>query len=311
MIDNLKLRVVDQDIIQRLLNNENIMPCKPKTNCYDSFKHSEFGLKLSFDFRKAIDKGILIGYSYLDMNLSPHYHNNQYKHNGNDFNPLQATNAISDIVTYLNIKPHECDRLKVCNIEFGVNIVPDMDVKQLIDGLFLYKRTLFKVPNCKLPYYRKSDTTTFKEIKAYAKGLQFIEFPKYDINPNTFRFEIKSKQTKYIKTCGINTISDLMRLEVYNSLIQNILNEWELILLVNVNLKTNELDTYKREDRQFIQDAKRLDFWNILMTKHRNTFNSNKEKYYGILNDKDNLHKQIKILIIDKLTSFSECAKST
>ncbi|MCT3663215.1 hypothetical protein HZR00_11950 [Elizabethkingia anophelis] len=311
MIDNLKLRVDDQDIIHRLFRNKKFVPCKPKTNSYHSFKHINYGLKMSFDFRKAIEKNILLGYSYLEINISPHYHNNQYLHNGNDFTPLQAIKTISDIFSYLGIKSYECNTLKVCNIEFGINIIPEIDIKDLIDGLFFYKKTFFKVPDLKIPYFKKLGSTGFKQIKAYAKGLQFIESPKYNINPNTFRFEIKSKQSKYIKTCGINTVSDLIRLEVYHNLFQKILAEWDLILAVNLNIKANELDTYKSDDVQFIQNCKTLDFWNVLKTKHRNTFHQNKSKYYELLKGKENIHLQIKKLIIDKLNLFSECADST
>lgn len=311
MIDNLKLRVFDLVIINRLLKHKDFVPCKPKTNCYHSFKHFTFGSKFSFDFRKAVQKGELVGYSYLEINLSPHYHSNDYKHNGNDFSPLWAIKTISDILTYLNVKTHECDGLKVCNIEFGINIVPESDIKHLINGLFLYKKTPFKIPNSKLPYYKKLDSTAFKEIKAYAKGLQFAKFPQYNIHPNTFRFEIKSKQTKYIKTTGVNTVSDLMRLEIYHNLFQKILAEWDLILAVNLNVKADELDIYKSADVQFVQNCKRLDFWNGLMAKHRNTFQQNKNKYYELLRGEKNIHLQIKKLMIDKLNLFSECADST
>jgi hypothetical protein len=64
--------------------------------------------------------------------------------------------------------------LKVCNLEFGLNIIPETDIKNLINGILFYKKTPFKVGD--FPYFKKTDATTYKFLKAYAKGLQFADF---------------------------------------------------------------------------------------------------------------------------------------
>lgn len=308
MLDNTKFLTHSQTIINRLYQHSDFVVCRPKTNNYYSLRHKDFGIKLSLDFRKAVENGKVVGFCHLEINVSPHYHFNQYRHNGNDFTPLQAIKTISDILTYLGIKQREYNELNVCNIEFGLNIIPDADTKDLINGLYFYKKTPFTIPDTKKPYFKKTDATNYKQIKAYAKGLQFLDVPQYGINPNTFRFEVKSKQTKNICKYGINTATDLLNLESYNRLGQVLLDEWEQVLLINLGLKSNELNALKRDEVLFVKNVKSIDFWSSL---YRVKFARCKDKYHLILGKKNNLHHLIKLQIIDKLHYLQSGANST
>ncbi|WP_209390558.1 hypothetical protein [Chryseobacterium sp. RR2-3-20] len=310
MIDNTKFLTHSQTIINRLYQHSDFVICRPKTNNYYSLRHKDFGIKLSLDFRKAVENGKVVGFCHLEINVSPHYHFNQYHHNGNDFTPLQAISTISDILIYLGIKQREYNELNVCNIEFGLNIIPDADTKDLINGLYFYKKTPFKVGD--FPYFKKTDATSYKQIKAYAKGLQFADYPEYGINKNTFRFEVKSKQAKNICKYGINTATDLLNLESYNRLGQILLDEWEQVLLINLGLKSNELYALKRDEVLFIQNVKSIDFWSGFKTDvTRKKFIRAKEKYINLLDRKDNLHYLIKLQIIDKLFNSQNVPNST
>lgn len=280
--------------------------CRPKTNNYYSLRHKQHGIKLSLDFRKAVEAGKVVGYGHLEINTSPHYHSNHYCHNGDDFTPLQAIETITNILTYLGIDRKEFNCLKVVNIEFGVNIIPDVDVKNLINGLLFYKKTPFKVGD--FPYFKKTDATSYKQIKAYAKGLQFEDFQEYGINPNTFRFEVKSKQAKNICKYGITTADDLLNLETYNRLGQILIDEWEQILLVNLEQNPNEENELKTDAVKFITDAENASFWDGM---YRVKFARSKEKYYKILGTKNNLHHLIKLQIIDKLFNLQNVTNST
>lgn len=307
MLDNTKFLITDLHIINRMLLHPDFIVCKPKNNYYHSLKHSVYGIKLSLDFRKAVENGSVIGYGHLEINISPHYHFNQYRHNGNDFTPENCIKTIIDILTYLGIETNEMNALKVVNIEFGLNIIPETDIKNLIEGLYFYKKTAFKVGA--FPYFKKTDATSYKQIKAYAKGLQFLESPQYGIHSNTFRFEVKSKQAKNVKKYGINTATDLLNLETYNQLGQTLLDEWENILLTN---QTPDFSNLKPDEVQFIINAKNFDFWNdMIQPKYRNKFGRYKDKYYPILKTKNNLHHLIKLKIIDKLINLQSGANST
>ena len=308
MIDNTKFLTHSQTIINRLYQHSDFVVCRPKTNNYYSLRHKDFGIKLSLDFRKAVENGKVVGFCHLEINVSPHYHFNQYRHNGNDFTPLQAIKTISDILTYLGIKQRQYNELNVCNIEFGLNIIPDADTKDLINGLYFYKKTPFTIPDTKKPYFKKTDATNYKQIKAYGKGLQFLDVPQYGINPNTFRFEVKSKQAKNICKYGINTATDLLNLDNYNRLGQVLLDEWEQVLLINLGLKSNELNALKRDEVLFVKNVKSIDFWSGL---YRVKFARSKDKYHTILGKKNNLHHLIKLQIIDKLFDLQNVTNST
>lgn len=178
MLDNIKFSVTDIGIINRALLHPDFAQCRPKNNYYHSLKHRTHGAKLSLDFRKAMERGKVIGYGHLEIIASPHYHFNHYQHNGNDFAPTDCIEAIADILTYLGIEQEEYDSLKVVNIEFGLNLIPESDIKNLINGLYFYKKTPFTIPDTKKPYFKKTDATNYKQIKAYAKGLQFLDYPQ-------------------------------------------------------------------------------------------------------------------------------------
>lgn len=307
MLDNTKFSVTDIGIINRMLLHPDFAVCRPKTNYYHSLKHRTHGAKLSLDFRKAVENGNVIGYGHLEINVSPHYHFNQYQHNGNDFTPEHSIKSIIDILNYLGIEQREYNELKVVNIEFGLNIIPETDIKDLIDGLYFCKKTPFKTGA--FPYFKKTDATSYKQIKAYAKGLQFLEFPKYGINPNTFRFEVKSKQAKNIEKYGIENADDLTKPNIYKILSQTLLNEWENVLLIN---QTPDFSNLKPDEVQFIRNGNKIDFWDDLKDdSNRNKFNRYKEKYYRFLKGKNNLHHLIKLQIIDKLNSYQSGANST
>ena len=307
MLDNTKFLTTDLQIINRMLLHPDFVGCKPKNNYYHSLMHKDFGIKLSLDFRKAVENGEVVGYGHLEINISPHYHFNQYRHNGNDLTPENCIKSVSDILIYLGIKAEELKALKVCNLEFGLNIIPETDIKKLINGFLYYKKTPFKIGD--FPYFKKTDATTYKFLKAYAKGLQFTDFPEYGINPNTLRFEIKTKQRKNIKTYGIHNANDLLKLETYNRLGETILKEWEQILIIN---SEPNLKGLKPDEVRFISNCKKVGFWEYVREEmSRNSWRENKERYYKIVPKNDNLHREIKTKIIEKFGTFFDCAFST
>lgn len=274
--------------------------------------HKNFGIKLSLDFRKSMQNGIVIGYRHLEINISPHYHFNDYKHNGNEFSSKNAIKTLIAILTYLGIDQQEYDDLNVCNIEFGINIVCETDIKNLINGLLFYKKTRFIIPDInKKPFFKISDTTKEKVIKTYAKGLQFAKIPEYGIDINTFRFEIKYKKSRPLKRI-LNkenvTANDLLDFETYKIFSQQLINEWEQILLITFDYNLNSL---KADEVLFIQKANKVNFWiDMMQPKYRNKFGRYKEKYYSSLATKNNLQHFIKLQLIDKLFTLAGGASS-
>ena len=280
MLDFIKLRTYNQELINRVFLHPDFVKCIPKTNYYYSkYQYQkEIQKKLQLDFHKINDFN---EFDYVDLCISPHYHFNNYLHNGNDLTPENCIKSLKEIFTYLQIEPSEYNELKVVNLEFGLNIIPEKDIKELINGLIYSKKTPFKVYDTQnKPYFKESErqNSRFKEIKTYAKGLQFQEFPEYEIDKNTFRFEIRAKKHRKIKSLGITTAKDLLNIAKYPRLAEEVINEWQNVLLINF---TPDFSALKPDEVHFIKQAQKIDFWSdLIANKSRNTFADKKRKYY-------------------------------
>ncbi|SFI14635.1 hypothetical protein [Halpernia frigidisoli] len=297
MIDFLKAKTENQTYINRLFSYaENYLkPHRPQNNNYVCFSNGSGRFRL--EFRKIIYKGKLAGFYNLEICFSPHYLFNNDLHNGNDFAPLECIKTIRETFLKIGIEESELIDFKVVNLEYALNLITGLLIELIVNGILYTKKTSFIIPNPAHQYFKISFSTNYKEIKAYAKGLQFANFPHYGIDINTFRFEVRTKQSKNIKKLGINTIADLLNIEVYNALFQSLNNEWENVLIINLEL-TNKENTPK--------------FWSdILEQKYRNKFSKTKLKYYENLALKNDLHHLIKCKIIDKITALQKGANST
>lgn len=310
MLDYIKLTVSNQQIINRLFSHPDFVKCTPLTNKYYSKFHKDVKKSLQFHFDKIPKTEY---FHHVDICISPHYHFNKYLHNGNDLTPENCIKSLKEIFTYLQIEQSEYNELKVVNLEVGVNIIPETDIKDLINGLIYSKKTPFQVYDIQdKPFFkeREHQDTRYKEIKAYAKGLQFQEHPQYEININTFRFEIRAKKHRAIQDLklGITTAENLLNPMIYPRIAEALIKEWQNILLINFN---PDFTTINPKKVQFIKQAQEIDFWSdLIANKSRNTFADNKRKYYEILKGKNNLHHQIKLQIIDKCYQLLSCANS-
>ncbi len=299
MFDFVKLRTTEPAIIEMFFNNPDYNDCKPLNNYYHSKVHKS-NSKIFLHFRKSLSDKQVIGYNTLDITISPHYNKNENLHNGNVFTPLECIKSIKEILICLMINELDYKLYKIVNIEFGINIIPNTDVIKILKGLLYSKRSEFIVKQKHLQANKISDTTKYKEIKVYAKGLQFIDNPEYKINHNTLRIEVRIKQSKGIKRLGFITVEDLLNVEKYKILCEELLKEWDFILLVNTNINVSN-----SKNDKFLKESKIADFWeNLLLINNRNTFRNNVKRYYKLLPIKDNLHTEIKGLLIDDLLSF-------
>lgn len=295
----MKISSEDQIYVNRLYDYalKNLQWHKPQNSNYFCWSNGSGRFRL--EFRKVIYNGQLLGFRNVEICFSPHYLYNNDLHNGNDFTPLDCINTIIEVLTVLEISKNEFSDFQVKNIEYGLNLQLNIEVNKIIDGIIYTKKTPFV--NKDHSTNKISDTSKFKRIKAYDKGIQFIDCPQYEIPLNTFRFEVQTKQAKNIRTLGIYSVCDLLKKEIYDNLFQSILNEWEQILIINTELKGTR---------------NTITFWTEYIAKtsnkkDRNKFTIEKNKYYKKLLHKDNLHHLIKCKIIDKNIALSDCANST
>jgi hypothetical protein len=139
MIGFLKFRSFNQLTINPLFTHAVFKHVQSKEHYIYYFEHRQFR-KLKLEFRKSSKNLAENEFTYVDICMSPHYHFNRYKHNGNDFTPTNCKQALKEIVEILGIQETEYRELQLVNLEFGVNIIPYTHIQNLITGIAYYNR---------------------------------------------------------------------------------------------------------------------------------------------------------------------------
>ena len=246
----------------------------------------------------------------LDILFKPHYYFNNNLHNANDFKIVDCINVISNFKEIFKI---DLAYLKVVNIEFGLNVISPIDIKDLIMYLAYHEKNEFRT-DTGLAYSKKSYSTNkngtafneYKIIKAYAKGLQFPQHTNID----TFRFEIKSKERKYcINQLAVHTAIDLLNVDVYSKMIETLIKEFKEVLILDC--VTNFESLNPKENKKVSEYLNPL-LWYKIKNQNRNSFSKNKINYYNLINKvENNLKNQLENIIFEKLEFLKKGAIST
>ncbi|MFV8268879.1 hypothetical protein ACNQGP_02950 [Flavobacterium sp. GT2N3] len=222
-------------------------------------------------------------------------------------------NCIKILLEFKNTFKIDWEKLKIINLEFGLNIVSPICIKDLISFLSYHEQNLF-IPNPEYQFSKQSHSfnkttgraNNNKIVKAYAKGLQFPEF----CNINTLRFEVKSRESAYINKLEIFNLSDLLNVRVYYLLIDKLITEFQNVLILydkidftNLNVKeVSKLNTLLTQSH----------WYRIKQDNKRNTFYKEKIKYYKLIDKTGNhLKKQLEKIIFEKLEVLKKGAIST
>lgn len=298
MIDFIKILVYDSRLIDSVWNNPILT--------YHSEKHKlnrATGVINSKETKQY--KNLLFARSAnaLEITGSLHYYFNNGEHNANDFYVTDAIIIVNELKQLFSLDLSQC---YIVNLEFGINLYMPIDAKTFINGFLYSERNRFINDN-DLPYSLKAGSIDssgkhnhYKTIKAYIKGMQF---PKY-CDPNTFRFEIKSKQSKYIKNLGVKTLSDLLYLPTYQIFGNTLINEWNNILLIDLNI-----DPVKEKERKYWNDM----FWRKqLLDNNRNKFSYHKKNFKSLLEKKypKNIYHSALEIIKQKIDAISTPTKT-
>lgn len=244
----------------------------------------------------------------LEILFKPHYYFNNNLHNANDFRIIDCINVLVEVRNALKI---ELQEFKVVNIEYGLNVISPIDIKDLITYLAYHEKNEFR-NDIGLAYSKKSYSTNangtanqYKIIKAYAKGIQF---PKY-CNKNTFRFEVRSKKSRFINQLGIYTADDLLNPTVYLAMRASLINEFEKVLFLDCATDFKNLS--QKEQTKIAKYNNLMEWYKIKNSSNRNSFSKNKNTYYKLTNKvPNNLKNQLQQIIYDKLELLKKGANS-
>ena len=277
MIDFIKIKISDEELINQVWNNEILI--------YEGKSEKRFDDEIKELFSKSFKNLYFTKFqNRLEIKGSLHYFFNNGLHNANDFKIHDCIGIIEQIKELFKLDLNKC---KLINLEYGVNINPIIEVDDLVQHLIYHEKRQFTRPTTHFNY-KIAGNEAYKQIKAYDKSVQF---PKYC--NNTFRFEVKTKQAKFINNLGLLTLQDLTEINHYNTLINSLVNEWDNVLL---------FDKSKEVGNKFFN----TEFWeDILKNGNRNKFNNQKKTYYRKLGS-NNLHSNIRDNI-EKKTKLLKC----
>lgn len=265
MIDFIKFKITDEALIEKVWNNDNLLVYEGKSEkrFKDEIKELVIKSYKNLYFTKYQNR--------LEIKGSIHCYFNDEPHNANDFYISDCIDTIIEIKTIFNLDLNKC---YLINLEYGINIKPNIPVPELILNLIYHEKRPFNRPR-KFDY-KIAGNEAYKHVKAYDKSVQFP-----NLCNNTFRFEVKTKQAKFINNLGIYTLQNLTEKTHYETIINSLLKEWDNVLLFD---KSKKIDS-KYYNPQFWEEC--------LMAKNRNKFNNQKKSYYIKLGN-DNLHTNIK-----------------
>lgn len=277
MLDLFKVRITDVAQIDTVWNNELLEYVGKSERLYiDEIKEKQIRKYKNLIFIKYQDR--------LEISGSIHYFYNDELHNADDF---YIEDCISAIIQIKNLFDLDLNKCKLINLEYGVNINPIINVTDLVHNL-IYHSTRQFVRTTIHNDFKQAGNEAYKQVKAYNKSVQFPHECE-----NTFRFEVRTREHKFLKKLGIVTLQDLVEISNYDKLITSLLNEWDNVLL---------FDLSKDIDNKFFNTH----FWeDVLKNGSRNKFNNQKKLYHKKLGP-DNLHSNIRN-IIERRTKYLKC----
>ena len=298
MIDYVKLQTFSQPIIIHCKNLE-LLPDTPKKG-RECWKINE---RIKFEFRPVYEDSQIIGYNHLCIIIQPHFIFNDGIHNGNEFSDVQCIQILENIFQSIDIESKQLVEFRITSIEFGVNVIPKTDIKEIMNSIYYWKRKPFKRNKAK--YSLISITSLEKQIKTYAKGIDAVERLKTDeVHPNTYRFEIKEKKSRKIKL----TADLLLKSETYNKFKHIIIEDFDFVLFLEQNIYKKSIHI---KERRLLKEYQCLDTWKeFLNDKNRDKFNYNRKKYEEISSKYSTIKGEIRSLILKSFQNWKNSAKS-
>lgn len=212
----------------------------------------------------------------IEIHIKPHYLYNGDKHNANDFDVINCIKTLKTFLRRFDLNPSE---LFIINLEYGVNLPTPFEVCMLIESLEYHSKNKFHTDK-DYPFCKRSasiganrEFSNYKLIKAYAKSIQFPE------HVNVFRFEVRSRKSRFINKLGIYTLSDLMVQEKYSRFKTSLVEEFDKVLFLDRQL---DMSVFNASERACLLSYSSPYSWEDYKRQHRNTFSNHKRRYEAL-----------------------------
>lgn len=184
----------------------------------------------------------------LKIQGSLHKYFNNGLHNFNDFTFNDFIDVLTDLKTKFGILP---ENVHLNNLEFGVNLVLPYSPSLFIDELLNHKGQNFNVTKRNGKHYAECQHGQYV-FKIYHKGLKHG-------HGNILRIELHYSKSQPLNKDGIYTLSDLMKVEVWQLLGKKLLEQFESIIYFDSIASYNQLN---ESDRSIIDFGSNPRNWN-------------------------------------------------
>ncbi|SDE48247.1 hypothetical protein [Riemerella columbipharyngis] len=248
---------------------------------------------------------------YIEGSLHKFFNNADF--NGNDFNRDDLAVSLYEIERVLGLIPQ---RLKLTNLEFGVNIVLPFNPQKVLNNLLFYRDKEF-TKSITAGNFREVEQTQYF-IKVYDKWLQYNESPLINakkgqnnndieviisntIKPNTLRFEVKYKRMQRLNDMGVVYLSDLIKDNTTEILKRKLLECFNGLYFYDFTIDTKKMT---EREKAVIKDYCNPNFWSNIEHKQKR---HKKRKDYDkiVVKHSQNIKAKISDLITKKWDELS------
>lgn len=190
-------------------------------------------------------------------------------HNHSDFTKKEFGNAVQKLKEVFDVLPNQ---LRILQLEFGFNITPPIDSREILRNIFIHKKSEFETPIRQKGFYRQVRHAHYF-IKCYDKAKQYL------LKEQKLRFEIKQINWSCYRSLGIVTLKDFIDSDK-KMFLQFLIGKWREIVFFDPLIKKFEQSPYSN-----------IKFWHQLIdTKNSNSkisYHRNKLKELNKLKGQD------------------------
>src|SRR5690606_32366111 len=144
----------------------------------------------------------------------------------------------------------DLNKAVIQSLEYGTNITPSKPIKSILQGLRAYKGNEYALLKIDGKQNGKQLKRTETITKIYDKGKQ-IGKPK----DNILRVEYVLKYSRQLTAVGIGTLSDLLNMDVLDSLKPALLTVWNESIFYDTGMRWRDMSNKEREKMLFYLDA--------------------------------------------------------
>jgi hypothetical protein len=162
----------------------------------------------------------------IELSGSLHKYSNNGEHNYNDFDFYAFRNVLTRLYSDFGVMPKN---LRIIQLEYGLNLTPDIKTETILRGLFQHKTVTFdRFSNRHGTYYQAEHSQYF--LKVYNKGKQ------YKLDRECMRIEIKQRNWTNYRKQGICTLQDFIETDK-TIFIKYLTDRWDEVVFYDLTDK--------------------------------------------------------------------------